>query len=38
LDNFRHAVERICGGCGAEVEPHAACHKCGTLNDNPVAI
>jgi hypothetical protein len=37
LANLRHAVERICGTCGGEVEPGARC-KCGHLNSNWVTI
>lgn len=29
--NLRHALDRVCWECGAEVEPKARC-RCGTLN------
>ena len=31
LANLRHAIDRVCWECGAEVEPKARC-ECGTVN------
>lgn len=38
LNNLRHAIERICGDCGGEVEPFAKCPQCGAVNSEPVTV